>query len=420
MLKLTPPLTVIEANLFDPSLSMLRRWSESGSCLSPADPLILVEDPECVELLNAWKRVEADIPDPPITTPPRPMRASLATKVRQRCATQDHAPPLQPQPGLIVRLDRVMDARGPLGWDLPQPLAVLLSEPTEERNLWYGWLMASETDYASHWDLVLDDRDEPRDPLAAMVQIWNPVHLYWPAASAVLGQLQPARLAAVRDLAVDLGNTPPPLGNTRAGTLVQRTTSGGHLVITGTPLGDSEDPRQRYRELYFAAADLVRDMARQSITQEDWVVIPPNPNLEQAHQSIIGASSRPWWQSLLETFKEGARAAGLPHTPEPIAALGPAEPEAEIVTSWQLADWISYQVIPGAIGDSVRLRVRLLQCEPLLVGLERGKHVRQQTLLTAEMPETDLIAGANQELTFFIRDATGTTLYALSLKNGQD
>lgn len=386
MLKLTPPLSVIESNLFDPSLDQLRRWSAPDAQPAPADP-------DCQELLQAWNRIETAIPEPHAAPPPGPMPAHLADKIRQRLAVANQTPQ-HPEPGLIVRLDRAMGPQGPLDWDMPQPLAVLLAEPTEEPDLWYGWLMAWETDYASPWDLILDDQDTPIDPLAAMVQVWNPVHLYWPAASAVLGRLQPERLAAVRDLALDLGTAAPPAGTARPGALVQRTTSGGHLVLTGTPLGADDDPRRRYRELYFAAAGLVRDMARQAVPV---------------------AAARPWWAGVLDAFRDSVRAAGLTLTPLPVAALGPSEPEPDATASWQLADWITTRLIPGATGDSLRLQLRLLQSEPLLVGLERGGRVRQQSLLTPEAPEADLIAGADQDLTFFIRDAAGTTLYALPL-----
>lgn len=402
MLKLTPPLTVIEANLFDPSFAMLRRWSaESGARLSSADSVSPVAEPDRQELIRDWNECQAAIPHPPAATSPCPMPASLVAKIRQRIASQDRAPPLQPAPGLIVRIDRPIGPQGSLDWEMPQPLAVLLAGPTEERDLWQGWLMAWETDYASDGDLILDDQDDPHDPLAAMVQVWNPLQLYWPAASAVLGQLQPERLAAVRDLALEMSKTSPEPGTGRAGTLVQRATSGGHLVLTGMPLVDADDPRWRYREFYFAAADLVRNMARQSVS---------------AHLP------RPWWQSLLNAFQEGTRAAGLGLTPMPIAALGPAELEVERLeveraASWQLADWLACRLIPGATGDSVRLQLRLLQSEPLLVGLQRGERVRQQARLTPEMPETALIAGADQGLTFFIRDATGATLFALPLRD---
>jgi len=391
MLKLTPPLTVIEANLFDPSLDRLRHWSAPNVTQVPSDPV-------CQELLHAWNQSQTEMAEPPSAPPASPMPAHLAAKISQRLAAREQAWPLRPEPGLIVRLDRAQGPTGPLDWDMPHPLTVLLAEPTEERDLWYGWLMAWETDYAGPWDLILDERDEPYDPLAAMVQVWNPVHLYWPAASAVLGQLQPERLAAARDLALELGSAAPAAGTGRPGTLVQRTTSGGHLVLTGAPLGDTEDPRRRYRELYFAAAGLVRDMARQAI---------PVP------------APRPWWAGVIDAFQDSVRTAGLTLSPVPVAALGPEEPPPPHSVTWQLADWITCRLIPGAKGDSLRLHIRLLQSAPLLVGLERGERVRQQSRLTAESPETDLIAGADQALTFFIRDAAGTTLYALPLPSLQ-
>ncbi|MBV5332043.1 hypothetical protein JZU54_00285, partial [bacterium] len=64
---------------------------------------------------------------------------------------------------------------------------VLLDSSTEVPVIWHGWLVSAETDYAGWWDFVLQEQDAPFDPEAAMVHLWNPVQLYLPMASRVVG-----------------------------------------------------------------------------------------------------------------------------------------------------------------------------------------------------------------------------------------
>lgn len=395
-MKLNPPLTVIEEHLSAPPLEMIPRWFEEDSRLSSADRDKLMEDPGFGAALSDWERIRSTVAEPLADVPPLPMPAHLAAKIRQRLASRAAAVPLQPAPGIIVRIVQAIGPDGSLDRAMTQPLSVLLSEPSgRQQAVWHGWLMAWETDYATHEDLLLEEEsDGPYDPSAAMVQTWNPVCVHWPAASAVLGRLAPERLAAVRALERDLGRLPPVPETVRPGALVQRTTSEGHLILTGTPLGGSADPRWMYRKLYGAAAAPLREMAPQA---PDGEPVPP------------------WWKRVLGAFQETARAADLALAPAPMAALG--APEPEIGQVWRLADWIDWSLIPSTHGDSMRLHLKLLRSTPLLVGLTRNDRVRQQAWLTPDAPETDLVAAADQGLSFFIRGETGATLFELRLQD---
>ena len=154
--------------------------------------------------------------------------------------------------------------------DLPRPLAVLLAEPTETRQVWYGWLATAESDYAGYWDLLLGSEDEPCDPLARMVQLWNPVHVYLPSVSRVLAELKPDRLAAVRALALECVTAPEPdRAQARPGVPIRRTV-GGYTIRTGTPLGGQDDPRFRYQQLYYAYAAAVREPAKLAAQADSW------------------------------------------------------------------------------------------------------------------------------------------------------
>ena len=267
MHRLSPDLTVIESNLFDPSPALVRRWRAGDPSLSPERRAALDADPAARAIAEALEApplepLPADLEPPedpatPVTLPPR-----LADLIRRRReAAAAHAGAV-PGPGSILRIAQAIGPEGPLDWDLNKPLYVLLSEPAEHPDIGYGWLVTGELDYATHWDLILDQGDGPLDPDAVMVQVWNPVHCYLPARSAIVGQVRRATLEAARSLALDLLGDPPDAAAANPGAWVERLTSDGHPIVTGTPLGDEDDPRWRYQELYFAAAGFLRDLAR--------------------------------------------------------------------------------------------------------------------------------------------------------------
>ena len=86
-----------------------------------------------------------------------------------------------PAPGLIVELSEIRTPKpSQLDWVMQVPLHVLLDEPDETPQVWHGWLVSGEPDYASWWDFVLQDQDEPFEPFACVVQLWNPVQIYLP------------------------------------------------------------------------------------------------------------------------------------------------------------------------------------------------------------------------------------------------
>ncbi len=200
---------------------------------------------------------------------PMPEYIKEAIERRVRLSRARFDPP--PRPGQIVRVARLPDGHeARLGAALGSPLHVLLDGPAPEAGpgLWYGWLCAGETDYAGWFDFVLQDgEDEPFEPDAAMVQVWNPVHVPEGVLGPVEAQLSPARLAAVRALAADCltaeaGPETPPL----PGRVALRR-AGDFWVATGTPLGGESDPRHRYQAVYAQAADALR--LSSALVQED-------------------------------------------------------------------------------------------------------------------------------------------------------
>jgi hypothetical protein len=223
-----------------------------------------------------WAQYQADlaqdrdaVPASVAARPPPAMPAHLLDLIRRRVAAHSLASSPIPVPGQIVRVEAIVTPRsGQLDAVLMAPLHVLLDAPAEAEVIWHGWLVAGETDYAGWWDFVLQDQDAPFDPEAAMVQLWNPVRLYLPQAARVVGSFSPTRLQAVRSLAGDFATGEPPTEiSPWPSRVASRATSAGFRVVTGSPLGGEADLRHRYQQIYFEAAEAVREPARLALRE---------------------------------------------------------------------------------------------------------------------------------------------------------
>lgn len=189
--------------------------------------------------------------DEPLVSPPSWLAAMIDRRVTAEAA---YGRGRMPAAGQIVRVSRARDGAGqPL--ELARPFAVLLNEPAEH-GLWYGWCCAPDLDWATAFDLLLEPDDEPFDPLAGMVQLWNPVYVQPGDCDRVLAVLSPERLAAVRSLAMDFVTGAVPGTSPMPGWMDTRTLASGHVVLTGTPLGGGDDPRHEYQHLYHHAAEV--------------------------------------------------------------------------------------------------------------------------------------------------------------------
>ncbi len=184
--------------------------------------------------------------------------------IRRKAAANSLPETAPPAPGQIVSVEKIVTSRpDELDAFMSSPLFVLLDGPAELPGLWHGWLASGETDYASWWDFVLQEVDEPFDPAAGMVQLWNPVQLYLPQAGRIVAVLSSTRLQAVRALAAEFVTSQTPTNvAVWPGRVATRTTIGGMQAQTGSPLGGADDPRHRYQQIYLEAAEAVREPAR--------------------------------------------------------------------------------------------------------------------------------------------------------------
>jgi hypothetical protein len=149
---------------------------------------------------------------------------------------------------------------------------------------WSGWLVAQEVDYASDRDLVIEADDGPVDPVAGMVQTWNPVRVLIDGKERILGKLSPLRLAAVMALAEaqQAGGDARP----RPGKVYGWDLADGLVVATGTPLGSADDPRHEYRALYRRLAE---EIVAASETKTSTVANGPTSNW------LVRTFVRPAW-----------------------------------------------------------------------------------------------------------------------------
>lgn len=127
---------------------------------------------------------------------------------------------------------------------LPGMASVLLDSWQPQSQLWRGWVVTPDPAYAGPSDLVIEERDAPVDPRAALVLCGWPLELQPGQLGACLGVLSQERLQSVRWLAAHgTKNKAAP----RPGVIARCTPPDGY-VLSGTPLAQ-DDPRLAYRRL---------------------------------------------------------------------------------------------------------------------------------------------------------------------------
>ncbi len=390
MRKLWPPLTLIENELFAPSAALLQRWRDGDA--PPGLAAELTRDPVAHSRRAALEWADQEEFEPGDDSPAPSMPAVLRDRIRRHVAARQAAFSPNPTAGQILRIDTVIGPAGPLDWDLPRSLAVLIAEPTETPQVWWGWLVAptSETDYAADYDVLLGPEDEPCDPLAGMIQLWNSVHVYLPSTSRVLAELKPERLAAIRALAAEPpqpDHIPPQPGENRVRQV------GAYTVRTGTPYGGAQDPRLRYQEIYFRAADAVKEPAK------------------------LAAAARSPLERILDNLRDWATETGLLLTPyapilQPMGGA-PGTSPWNSATHYDLDETLRLRLWVDEANGLLYLRLESLTDLVLRVQLQEDGETLQTATLGPDTPAVELSADLAKTSELLVSNTQGELRYRL-------
>lgn len=167
---------------------------------------------------------------------------------------------------------------------------VLLDRQDSTRHIWTGWLASAELDWAGPFDVLLEPEDEPFEPAAGLIQTWNPVEIdpRPGLAAVVIGRISATRLAAIRSVAWEAGQSDMPDIVPEPGRIALRASQAGWSVLTGTPLG-AEDPRQEYQAVYRQVAEALRQALQANAVGR----VPASVSAPQAGG---------WWRGLIGWF----------------------------------------------------------------------------------------------------------------------
>jgi hypothetical protein len=331
---LHPTLTAIERDLFAPD--------EDAAVATQADV-----DP----------LVPGDVAAPP-------MPARLQELVRRKvAATQANQAP--PAVGQIRCLVSVPDGQGQ-GRALGKTCGVLLERWLGGR-CWASSLVAQEADYASDRDLVLQDEDDLVAPEAAMVQAWNPVEVELSGDEVLLGTLSPATLRAVLKLA-DPGFVYDDFVAPRPGRIGAWDLDPDTTVVTGTPLGEDDDPRVAYQALY---RNLAAEITHATLARR------------VAAGARTGRREAAWWSWLRRAFVRPAFTFGL---------------LAVVVgqTTWMLAGRQPDGVGDGVVYRGMTKESQALACRPRLRIVFKLDTPYAELVLALRRANATLIDGPSQ------------------------
>ncbi len=161
---------------------------------------------------------------------------------------------------------------------------------------WQGFMAASEADWASAYDVLLEPSDEPFEPLFGLIQAWNQVSLapLPQQVARVQGEISATRLAAIRAVHDEYVNGTPLAIEPEPGHIALRSVGGGYFsVLSGTPLGPEDDERAQYQQLYRdAAARLSAATSSSGVGAGSAAPATPPGALAQAQPAAGGAEQQ--------------------------------------------------------------------------------------------------------------------------------
>ena len=382
---LRPTLAAIEVRLRDPSDTLLERYQRDLDSLSPEMRAAIESDDHEDTSGGHDAPLDHDLP---------PARMAHLFELHELLDRREASRRLQgvtdPAPGQIRLVEQIVGPRGTAEYDLPCPLAVVLSEPLPNApEVWQGWMASPDPDYAAPWDLILEDT--LADPLAAVVQCWNTVMVYLESTTIVIGQLSDERLAAVRALESDyfFGDDSAHLGLAEPGRRARRTVD-GHDLLTGTPLGDeADDPRTRYQLLYHEAAEPLRVCAREALGFE---VTSADEVATTARLADLARWINEAVASIIERLRERAVAAGVAFREVELVPTPASMTSEQAMRCVEVDGVLGIRVYGRRTEEFAVVHARLERLGPPIVTLEvlQDDVVVRHESLTDEQPTMDI------------------------------
>lgn len=407
---LHPTISEIEDTFYKPSDDLLMRVAKMDEDVPIEVRNTIEADPESMEFINDLRSQSSkDIVTSESNQQDVQLPEAITDFINRRVATSHQKFSSKPTQGQIIAVDAVIGPNGDLGWDLPYSLAVLIDCPSVNEDgsknleIWNGWMVSSESDYASYWDFILTEQDDPIDPLVSMIQVWNPVQVYLKSTNRVLGELSLSRLTALREIAeefIALQYLDPT--DARPGHLGLRKTIGGNAVLTGTPLSGEDDPRWRYQEIYHDVAEAIRLPAR--LAQE-------------------ALNTKDYWQSLLVQLVNAGQTLGkkikdlIPTPIELIPNYGAAALGGELIRepeSYQLGNIVEIRFVQDEDG-LVQMTLNLKELDKnIIVRLDEEGRLPDQITLSKSESRAVLSIDPTKSSAIQITESDGKVLYILS------
>jgi len=167
----------------------------------------------------------------------------LKNQIKRRCATQTFLTTKTLEQGQI-RLIKTTKSE--------QVISFLLAKKATHEH-WSGWLVSSEVDYATDQDILLEDETELYfDPVAGMIQTWNPLVVEEKQLDRLVAKLTPKRFKNISQFANQSEKNGSPF-DSETGFIGAWRWNNQAEFLSGTPLAadkEDKDPRYQYQKQY--------------------------------------------------------------------------------------------------------------------------------------------------------------------------
>ena len=383
MTKRTPSMMVIRHNLFAPSYDLVKKWVEQPQTLDTA----IIKKLEASTLAQQEKQAYLDSQRPEEemvaelfsseaneNSPSQdvPIPDAILQLIEQRSKTAQHTFSQAPREGLMVLVGKGDGSADDLSLAMASPLVVMLDKESDQKNIWNAWMVATEKDYATKWDMLLDaKKDAPLDPLAGMVQVWNPLRINRSLIEKTVGELSLERLTELRKLNDDYKRT---------------------LAVSGET-GISSKSIQQYQKMYREVASFINKKA------------------------VLNKSLFERWKT---AFLSQAEKLGHCFIPVDIVnyAMG-SETDNDKEKKWVLDNDYQFSFAGQKVGDKLLIEISIEHSNPgesqFNIEYKENGFLAHHATLSKQSNKTKLICDPDNLPELIIKDNKGKELHSLNL-----